>query len=205
MQWLIDSVGTTYNEEGLRRGTRKRFKPLEYWRGEKLIIGRSANAPAPCPIVKALYQLPPETHEPLGVAGRKRKRQARSQSASRPPPSKRLNEDTNDLVPPEEGWDAETPLYAPTIDYDTGEEVVRRNGTFLARDSILTSFLRCGMYGSEYESSGDAFWSIRIPENLYGWRLHCFWNHDPSCRWEEASEEYPRQHLRMLWIFPDGC
>lgn len=122
----IPVESTAHTDEGLRRSTRRRFRPLEYWRGEKLIFGRSENGPAPCPIVKALYELPPETHETLGVSGRKRKRRARSQSASHPPSSKRRIEDTNDLVAPEEGWDAETPLHGPTVDYDAGEEVVRR-------------------------------------------------------------------------------
>ncbi|KAF8344155.1 Mif2/CENP-C like-domain-containing protein [Cantharellus anzutake] len=123
---LTTVESTTYTEDGLRRGTRRRFRPLEYWRGERLILGRSENGPAPCPVVKTLYELPPEFHEPLGVAGRKRKRHGRSQSGSRPPPSKDRVDSPHDLVPPEEGWDADTPLQGPTLDFDTGAEITRR-------------------------------------------------------------------------------
>ncbi|KAF9273881.1 hypothetical protein BGZ68_001130 [Mortierella alpina] len=55
---------------GVRRSNRVTFKPLEYWRNERVILGRSDNTPQPVPIIKGVVRAPPP--EPL--VGRSTKR-----------------------------------------------------------------------------------------------------------------------------------
>ncbi|KAI0031481.1 Mif2/CENP-C like-domain-containing protein [Vararia minispora EC-137] len=94
---------------GLRRGTRMRYPPLEWWRNEKVVYGKRENGIAYCPIVKAIVRVPKEPVKPLGKAGKK----------SRTPRPVRTDN-------PEEGWDDKTPLTGVVVDWQTKEEVQRR-------------------------------------------------------------------------------
>ncbi|KAF9227596.1 hypothetical protein BS17DRAFT_764046 [Gyrodon lividus] len=102
--------------EGLRRGRRHRYKPLEWWRQEKVVYGRRESGLALVPQIKEIIRIPQEPPEPLGKVGR-RKRGAgiRGKSKGRDTPFN-----------PEEGWDDKTPTNATIIDYATQEEVSRR-------------------------------------------------------------------------------
>lgn len=107
------------------------MKPLEYWRNEKVIYGRSDEGVEHVPIMKGVIRYPQEPPEPLGsVASRKRKRNARSQSraASQSAPREPLSvkREDADLNPPELGWDQDTEAMGTVIDFSTQEEVDRR-------------------------------------------------------------------------------
>ena len=43
-------AGVEEAAEGIRRGTRKRMKPLEYFRGERVVYGRRESGRFPCPV-----------------------------------------------------------------------------------------------------------------------------------------------------------
>ncbi|KAF8884784.1 Mif2/CENP-C like-domain-containing protein [Infundibulicybe gibba] len=95
--------------EGVRRSAREIYKPLEWWRGEKVVYGRSEHGPTLVPNVKEIHRIPKDLPVPLGS---KRKR-TRARSKSKVPN-------------PEEGWDKDTEPQAIVLDYNTGEEVQRR-------------------------------------------------------------------------------
>ncbi|CAO3567106.1 unnamed protein product [Mortierella alpina] len=57
---------------GVRRSNRVTFKPLEYWRNERVILGRSDNTPQPVPVIKGVVRAPPP--EPIIARGIKRTR-----------------------------------------------------------------------------------------------------------------------------------
>ncbi|KAG5337289.1 hypothetical protein C0989_009918 [Termitomyces sp. Mn162] len=107
--------------EGVRKSTREHYKPLDWWRGEKLVYGRpsgSSNGHVLVPPIKEIIRIPKETPEPLGK--RKRSSRARSKTA----------EDIHyKIIPvnnPEDDWDKNTEEFCVLLDYDSMEEVERR-------------------------------------------------------------------------------
>ncbi|KAF9473012.1 hypothetical protein BDN70DRAFT_867845 [Pholiota conissans] len=112
--------------EGIRRSQRERYAPLEYWRGEKLVYGRSGNsAPILVPQIKEIVRIPKEVPMPLGTKRKRSTTRARSRS--------RAVDAEEDVIPPalpvvnpEEGWDDKTEAYCTVISYTTKEEVHRR-------------------------------------------------------------------------------
>jgi centromere protein C len=109
-------VERSLTPEGVRRGRRHRYKPLEWWRQEKVVYGRRESGLTLVPQIKEIVRIPHEPVKPLGKAG-KRKRGVvfRGKSQGR-----------ETSFNPEEGWDENTPTNATVIDYDTQEEVSRR-------------------------------------------------------------------------------
>ncbi|KIL00092.1 hypothetical protein PAXRUDRAFT_822039 [Paxillus rubicundulus Ve08.2h10] len=116
------SVERSPTPDGVRRGRRHRYKPLEYWRQEKVVYGRRKSGMTLVPQIKEIIRIPQEPPQPLGKAG-KRKRAAGIRGKSK-------GRDTS--INPEEGWDDETPTNATVIDYATQDEVSRRVA-FLAK------------------------------------------------------------------------
>lgn len=113
---LTQSISGSPTPEGVRRGRRHRYKPLEWWRQEKVVYGRRDSDLILVPHIKEIVRIPHEPVQPLGKAGkRKRGTGVRGKSKGR---------DTS--FNPEEGWDDNTPTNATVIDYDTQEEVSRR-------------------------------------------------------------------------------
>jgi centromere protein C len=106
-------------EANVRRSTRARHKPLEYWRGERIILGRAEDGPAPCPVFKGFLTFPKEIPIPLGSHKRKR----RGKSIIHPPSSSKKGVD---LMPPEAGWDDDTEPLGLTLEYATQNDVKRR-------------------------------------------------------------------------------
>ncbi|EIW84784.1 hypothetical protein CONPUDRAFT_48001 [Coniophora puteana RWD-64-598 SS2] len=102
---------------GARRSRRTRYAPLEYWRQERVVLGRADHGVTLVPEVKEIVRVPKEPVIPLGKNGQKQRRAA-SRAKSRPPASAVYNL--------EEGWDDETPISHIVLDYLTQEEVKRR-------------------------------------------------------------------------------
>ncbi|GLB34534.1 putative centromeric dna binding protein [Lyophyllum shimeji] len=108
--------------EGVRKSAREHYKPLEWWRGEKLVYGRSQRSGSGLvlvPPIREIVRIPKEEPEPLG----KRKR-SRARSKSKVPEEVQIK-----VVPvenPEDGWDDKTDAHCVVIDYDTKTEVERR-------------------------------------------------------------------------------
>ncbi|KAG0701742.1 Mif2/CENP-C like-domain-containing protein [Suillus ampliporus] len=101
--------------DGVRRSRRHRYKPLEYWRQEKVVYGRNNSGLTLVPQIKEIIRIPQEPPQPLGKAGKKRKRTGSERAKS-------ILEPFN----PEEGWDDETAEAGVVIDFVTEEPVSRR-------------------------------------------------------------------------------
>ncbi|KAG1734287.1 Mif2/CENP-C like-domain-containing protein [Suillus lakei] len=101
--------------DGVRRSRRHRYKPLEYWRQEKVVYGGNRSSLILVPQIKEIVRIPQEPSKPLGKAGKKRKRTGSERAKSMPEP-----------FDPEEGWDDETQESGVVIDYVTEEPVLRR-------------------------------------------------------------------------------
>ncbi|KAL0575895.1 mitotic fidelity of chromosome transmission-related protein [Marasmius crinis-equi] len=101
--------------EGVRRSQRKTYKPLQYWRNEKVVYGRPTrtNGQILVPHIREIIRIPEEAAEPL--AGKKRKRATRSRSRAPDP-------DGN----PEEGWDIDSVERGEVIDWKTKLPVEKR-------------------------------------------------------------------------------
>lgn len=106
--------------EGVRRGRRHRYKPLEWWRQERVVYGRRESGLTLVPQIKEIIRMPKEPPAILGKAG-KRKR-----GGSMRAKSKMRETQTPAPLNPEEGWDDETPAEGIVLDFLTQEPVRRR-------------------------------------------------------------------------------
>lgn len=133
---IFSSVELT--PEGVRRGRRHRFKPLEWWRQEKVVYGRGESGLTLVPQIKEIVRIPKEPPKPLGTAGKRwRKGSSRAKSRTR---------DVQTPMPPinpEEGWDDDTTPEGIVFDYVSREFVRRRQSSF---DQRINSDL-CSMIG----------------------------------------------------------
>ncbi|KAL1689595.1 Mif2/CENP-C like-domain-containing protein [Schizophyllum commune] len=114
--------------EGVRRSSRPHIKPLEYWRGEKYVYGRTESAaPVLTAPIKEIRRVAPEPVQPLG---QRRKRgvsaKPRSKSAVAKGSASAVSAGPGAPGNPEEGWDDETDPFGLINDVDLGEEVKRR-------------------------------------------------------------------------------
>ncbi|EKM55234.1 uncharacterized protein PHACADRAFT_255701 [Phanerochaete carnosa HHB-10118-sp] len=107
------------DEDGLRRGKRMRYKPLDWWRCEKVVYGRRESGQQLVPTIKEIRRIPKEETQPLGAKHKRRRK----------PPSKGKPAEEDELPifwNPEEGWDDETNPIATAIDYVTQQEIEAR-------------------------------------------------------------------------------
>ena len=108
------------DEDGLRRGKRMRYAPLDWWRCEKVVYGRRESGQQFVPTIKEIRRIPKEEQQPLGAKHRRK----------RPPHSKSKTAEAEPEPPifwnPEEGWDDETDPRAIVVDYVTQQEVEAR-------------------------------------------------------------------------------
>ncbi|KAK1230975.1 mitotic fidelity of chromosome transmission- protein [Marasmius sp. AFHP31] len=104
--------------EGVRRSQRKSYKPLQFWRNEKVVYGRPShkNGQILVPHIREIIRIPEEPAEPLGAASKKRKRSTRSRSHA--PEAVAAN--------PEEGWDDDSAERGEVIDWTTKQLVEKR-------------------------------------------------------------------------------
>ncbi|KAI0950236.1 hypothetical protein AcV7_008770 [Taiwanofungus camphoratus] len=107
---------------GLRRGKRTRYAPLEWWRLEKVVYGRRDSGTTFVPNIKEIRRLPKEEPRPLGAKHRKR-RPPQSKSKSQ---TAEVDAEGQLVFNPEEGWDAETDSKGCVMDYDKDEEIEKR-------------------------------------------------------------------------------
>lgn len=99
-----------------------RYKPLEWWRRERVVYGRRESGISLVPTIKAIVRIPKEPPVPLGKAGQAtRKQRARSRGKSATAEAVYVR-DAN----PEGGWDKATPQMGVVVDWHSGEEVQRR-------------------------------------------------------------------------------
>lgn len=119
------------NPDGLRRSRRYRYKPLEYWRLEKVVYGRvdeedeENHKPKLVAPIREIVRLPKEEVQPLG--GKKsRKRRAKSKSKTVGPEVDPESDPEDQVYNPEEGWDAGTKPQGHVLDYTTKVDVERR-------------------------------------------------------------------------------
>lgn len=133
------------NTDGRRRGQRLRYKPLDWWRLEKVVYGRRETGTSYVPTIKEIRRIPKEEPPPLGGKHR-RKRPPRSQS-------KTAEVDALDALAfnPEDGWDEETQPEGPVLDFFGKEEIVKREWS-----KVLPSML-------------PGFSSIQVSRTLRRW------------------------------------
>ncbi|TFY74440.1 hypothetical protein EWM64_g9572, partial [Hericium alpestre] len=103
--------------DGLRRGKRIRYAPLEWWRQEKVVYGRRESGVSFVPTIKAIVRIPKEAPKPLGKHGKQKKPQSKTKTADEQP---------LEAYNPEEGWDNDTSPMGVVNDWLTGDEVERR-------------------------------------------------------------------------------
>ncbi|KAL5532775.1 MIF2 [Sanghuangporus sanghuang] len=105
---------------GVRRGTRARFKPLEWWRLEKFVYGRRDSGQSVVPVIKEVIRIPKEVSQSLGQKRHRSKPRSRSKTVQ--------EVDDEDVVVfnPEEGWDDQTDPHGVVLDFATAQEVQRR-------------------------------------------------------------------------------
>ncbi|KAI6045641.1 Mif2/CENP-C like-domain-containing protein [Pisolithus marmoratus] len=104
--------------EGVRRGRRHRYKPLEWWRQEKVVYGRRESGLTLVPQIKEIIRIPKEPSKPLGKAGKRGRAgsvRAKTRELRTPVPHN-----------PEEGWDEKTSADGVVLDFLTREPVKRR-------------------------------------------------------------------------------
>ncbi|KAI0320706.1 Mif2/CENP-C like-domain-containing protein [Amylostereum chailletii] len=154
-----EEVDDREHPDGLRRGARTRYKPLAWWRNEKVVYGRRETGTSFVPVIKEVVRVREEPHLPLGKAGkRKRSKAPRSQSHA--------NDDPSAVYNPEEGWDEQTPLTGVVLDWHTGEEVQRRlafpSSRVQPRPAANNEFYFQKIFGDgEFIAAGQ----LRIPPN----------------------------------------
>ncbi|TFK63356.1 hypothetical protein BDN72DRAFT_826706 [Pluteus cervinus] len=117
--------------EGVRRSARESYKPLDWWRGEKLVYGKpepgTNSAPILVPHIREILRIPKEVAKPLGK--RKRGGATRARSKSRTVDERTLEEATaaaKAAMNPEEGWDDNTDTQGIVLDFESKEKVQRR-------------------------------------------------------------------------------
>ena len=147
----IRVVCAEFDENGnpLRRGTRRRYKPLEWWRCEKVVYGRRENGVSVVPVIKDIIRLPKEAPEPLG----NKKKSSRSKSTKGPSKS-HANETV--LINPEEGWDDNTEPFGIVFDIATQQDLRRRQyhqSCFVA--CLILSYVRRGLYRQDDRPQGS--------------------------------------------------
>ncbi|KAF9995629.1 hypothetical protein BGZ79_010687 [Entomortierella chlamydospora] len=72
---VVPDVGA--DDQGVRRSHRTKITPLEFWKNERVVIGKDADA---TPVIKAVLRAPPEEPHPKS---KKRKRAAASSNSKR--------------------------------------------------------------------------------------------------------------------------
>lgn len=98
-----------------RRSGRQHYKPLEFWRGEKVEYMRGPG----CAVIKEIITIPEDPPVPLALRKSRKNGRARSGSVA---VGKRKREDS---VEDEEGWDHKTEPTGLVQDYPFGEECYR--------------------------------------------------------------------------------
>ena len=112
--------------QGVRRSQREHYRPLEYWRGEKLVYERTPHSGLIfVPQIKEIVRIPKEVSLPLGSKRKRGSTRARSH--------RKVPEAVEDVVPPalpvvnpEDGWDDDTEAKCTVIHFTSKEEVERR-------------------------------------------------------------------------------
>lgn len=122
-----DDEGSSADERGLRRGKRKRYRPLDWWRLEKVEYGRGKAMAE----IKRIITLPKQPVQQLGAkkrgAATKRVKSKAPESSAGRKKSVAADPDLN----PEQGWDRETEPEGVVQDFVTKMELRRREYTFL--------------------------------------------------------------------------
>ncbi|KAH9482624.1 Inner kinetochore subunit cnp3 [Psilocybe cubensis] len=114
------------HREGVRRSQREHIRPLEYWRGEKVVYGRTTHSgPVLVPPIKEILRIPKEDALPLGAKRKRGSTRPRSRSRA-------VDHHENSIPPalavhnPEEGWDDDTSAICTVLHFTTKDEVERR-------------------------------------------------------------------------------
>lgn len=135
-----DDEASSTDEHGLRRGRRKRYRPLEWWRLEKVEYGRGKALAE----IKRIITLPKEAAQPLGA--KKRGAAANKRQKSKAPDSttgkRKSAAPAGAPLNPEEGWDANTEPEGVVLDYVTKQEL-RRRECIGSRDNCVTKANAC--------------------------------------------------------------
>lgn len=179
---------------GLRRGKRTRYAPLEWWRLEKVVYGRRDSGTTFVPNIKEIRRLPKEEPRPLGAKHRKR-RPPQSKSKSQ---TAEVDAEGQLVFNPEEGWDAETDSKGCVMDYDKDEEIEKRefcSSVRRARLLINGRLDRGGVHREDADAESGRKQRLLLPEDLRGWRFHRGWTAYHTAQQAEAHQGYQGQYV----------
>ena len=156
LSWFLSRAVTASpeNPQGLRRGRRYRYAPLDWWRLEKVVYGadydgdqdndkeeEDGKAITLVPPIKAILRVPQDPVEPLGKKHKKRR-------------GKSVTVDPESAPFPEAGWDKDTEAVGHVLDYPTKEEV-RRRIAFTTRMAHETPAKKADYLYQKILSDGD--------------------------------------------------
>lgn len=125
--YIYTNLETHNIVDGVRRGTRTRYKPLEWWRCEKVVYGRRDSGTSMVPVIKDIIRLPKDEAETLASKKKRASSRARSRSRAVEGPE----EQDVIVFNPEEGWDDATEAAGVVMDYFSKDEVSRSGCNFM--------------------------------------------------------------------------
>lgn len=161
---LSGKVDATLFSDGVRRSSRQRFDPVEWWRLERVVFGRPEEGKAPLPVYKGIHTVPKEPVRRLGnAAGKKRKRGVSVRATS---------------TFPEQGWDEKTDPLGLVFDFELETEIERRKCLFDRVDERILKLIfdiRGCVHRLHDRSPSNVGRQIRIPEDLWRRRICRSW------------------------------
>ncbi|KAH7107638.1 Mif2/CENP-C like-domain-containing protein [Auriculariales sp. MPI-PUGE-AT-0066] len=125
--WLLHVDDDEAEERGLRRGTRQRFAPLDFWRLEKVVYGRPDQGQAVVPVIKEVIRRPetPPKTRPRGKPAKAAAKKSKSKKSKTDDTD--VSGSERDATPShEKGLDDHTDPNGEVRDYITGDVVRRR-------------------------------------------------------------------------------
>jgi len=121
--WMMPVDDDDAEARGLRRGSRLRYAPLDFWRLEKVVYGRPSTGHTVVPVIKEIIRHEEEPIKPLG--GTKKKGNTGKKEKGKKKKS-RASEDREPTPDDERGMDLETDPMGDVRDYITGDIVRKR-------------------------------------------------------------------------------
>lgn len=176
----------TASPDGVRRSKRHRYAPLDWWRNEKVVYGRSNSGNSLVPTIREIRRLPQEPPKPLGKNKRKRSTAPRGKSTA-------ANDDDVVVLNPEEGWDDTTSPELEVLNFETGEPEIRSEWIcFLYRRyRSLTSqctLSRTCVYLKDDGTQGVRGRWLVFWEDIPRWSIHRCWVYNYTSSWPQTLQ-----------------
>jgi hypothetical protein len=182
--YLIWDYITAATPPNVRRSQRERFSPLEWWRNEKFVYGRSPDpdeGPLLVPLIKAIERPPKPSPVPLSKKNRGKRTRVKVKKEDEDEGGSGWIDGDGIFGAPravEEGMDEETEELGVVLDHATGKEIERRESVVSFSPGAWFLFASTKIFYSRnrlprrtrrvYANRG----TLPFPEDL--WRLGLF-------------------------------